>query len=101
MSGRFADEEDAPGGEAARRRRARYRAWHRGIKEMDLVLGPFADRHVDTFSRQGLAEFERLLDCADQDIYDWLTGRKAAPEGQADELLDAVRRSAFGDAGAP
>ena len=45
-----------------RRRRLLFRAWHRGMREMDLIIGRFADAHIATLSDAELDEFERLLD---------------------------------------
>lgn len=69
----------APSPLEARRKRARFRSWHRGIKEGDLLLGRFADRHVDGFDDRTLDLFEALLDWPDQDIVDWVTGRTPPP----------------------
>jgi len=73
MSGQAGDELDH------RRRRARFRAWHRGMRETDLVLGGFADREIETMSDGELAQFEALLEVQDQEILDWLTGRVDVP----------------------
>jgi antitoxin CptB len=53
-----------------RRRRLLYRCWHRGTRETDLIMGPFAD---------ALADFERLSDVPDPEIYAWVTGELAVP----------------------
>lgn len=63
-----------------RRRRARYRAWHRGTREMDLVMGPFADAALSGMDERDLAAFEALLEVADGELYRWVTGGKPAPE---------------------
>jgi antitoxin CptB len=63
----------------ARRRRLRFRAWHRGMREMDLVLGPFADAAVAGFSEDEVALFEALMEAPDPDLYSWITGAAAAP----------------------
>ena len=58
-----------------RRRKALYRAWHRGMREMDLLLGQFADAKIATMSQTDLAAFELLLDGApDRDLLAWFTG---------------------------
>ena len=62
-----------------RRRRLLFRSWHRGIREMDLILGRFADAHIGELSDGELAEFERLLDIPDQELFAWITGAEAAP----------------------
>ncbi|MEX2035927.1 MAG: succinate dehydrogenase assembly factor 2 [Xanthobacteraceae bacterium] len=62
-----------------RRRRLLFRSWHRGIREMDLILGRFADAHIGELSDGELAEFERLLDIPDPELFAWITGAEAAP----------------------
>lgn len=62
-----------------RRRRALYRAWHRGLKEMDLILGRFTDAEIGTMSGPEFDDFERLLEMPDVDLYDWVTGRNEVP----------------------
>jgi antitoxin CptB len=62
------------------RKRLRFRSWHRGTREMDLILGRFADRHLDAMTRGQLDRYERLLENNDPDIYEWLIGRSTPPE---------------------
>jgi len=58
-----------------RRKRARMRAWRRGMREMDLILGGFIDTHSDTLDEKRLDSFEALLARRDQDLYAWISGR--------------------------
>ena len=62
-----------------RRKRLLFRCWHRGTREMDLILGRFADAHLTEFDEAQLDHYEALLDCADADIFDWVSGRAAPP----------------------
>jgi len=62
-----------------RRKRLKFRAWHRGMQEADLILGRFADKRLPTMSADELDQFEALLEQLDQDILDWLMGRAAVP----------------------
>lgn len=62
-----------------RLKRLRMRAWHRGIKEMDLILGGWADRHLEQADAATLDQFEAVLEEADQDLYQWVTGQQPAP----------------------
>ena len=62
-----------------RRRRLLFRSWHRGIREMDLVLGGFADAHLGTLSDAELDEYETWLDVPDQRIFAWVNGAQAVP----------------------
>ena len=63
----------------ARRRRARVRAWRRGLREMDLIMGGFFDAHGATLSADELAEFEALLDESDRDVFSWISGELPLP----------------------
>jgi antitoxin CptB len=62
-----------------RRRRILFRSWHRGIREMDLLMGRFADAALADLSDAELDEFERLLDVPDHDLFAWLTGEAETP----------------------
>lgn len=73
-----------------RRRRLRFRAWHRGIRETDLIMGRFADAHIETFTVDDMADFEGLLDIPDRDILDWVTGAAAVPEGALTPMLARI-----------
>ncbi len=70
----------------ARRRRLLFRSWHRGIREMDLVLGRFADANIAVLSDAELDEYERWLEVPDQQIFAWVNGSQAAP-GEIDTAL--------------
>ena len=70
-----------------RRRRARYRAWHRGIREMDLIMGSFADAELPTLSEAELAAFERLLEVPDPELYAWVTGEAEIPPDHRTSLF--------------
>jgi antitoxin CptB len=62
-----------------RRRRILFRAWRRGVREMDLVMGRFADAHLPAMSEAELAEFERLLDVPDPQVFAWIVGGEPPP----------------------
>jgi antitoxin CptB len=62
-----------------RRRRILFRAWRRGVREMDLVMGRFADAHLPTMNDDELAEFERLLDVPDPQALAWIIGGEHPP----------------------
>ena len=63
-----------------RRRRLLYRSWHRGTREMDLIMGRFADTAIADLSPAELDEFERLSEVPDDELYSWII-REAAPAG--------------------
>lgn len=63
----------------ARRRRVLFRARRRGLRELDLVMGQFADRNLEAMDEADLCEFERLLDVADPELLAWITGDETTP----------------------
>lgn len=69
------------------RRRARYRAWHRGMLEMDMILGPFADAQVGNYDRDQLQRLEQLMDESDADLLAWFMGREVPGADVDSELL--------------
>ncbi|MGZ8363535.1 MAG: FAD assembly factor SdhE [Caulobacteraceae bacterium] len=75
-------------------KRLKYRACHRGFKEADIILGNFAERELEALGAEQTAEFARLLDEPDQDIYDWIMGRSAEPAQFKGGVLDLIRASA-------
>lgn len=76
------------------RKRLRYRSWHRGCKETDLLLGRFADEKLALLTAAQLVVYERLLDESDADIWDWLNSSNAPEEYT--ELLESLKCSVPG-----
>lgn len=74
-----------------RRRRLLFRSWHRGIREMDLIMGRFADAHIALLSDGDLDSYERLLDVPDPELYAWVTGEQATPADFDSPLLARLR----------
>ena len=73
-----------------RRKRLLFRAWHRGTREMDLVLGPYADAHVEALGENELDRLETLMDEEDTDLLKWVMGQEQ-PRADIDRpLLDAI-----------
>ncbi|MDW9356193.1 succinate dehydrogenase assembly factor 2 [Sinorhizobium meliloti] len=70
-----------------RRRRILFRAWHRGIREMDLILGQFAEAELAALSEAELDELEAIMGEEDNDLVRWITGEKPPPERYATELF--------------
>ena len=77
---------------ADRLRRLKFRAWHRGTREADYMIGCFFDRHGSSWGEQELAWFEALLDEEDVDIMGWALGTLAVPAEYAGPLMDAFRK---------
>ena len=63
----------------ARRRRVLFRAWHRGTREMDLILGRFADAAVAAMSDDELDQFEALMEVSDPDLFGWIVRGEGTP----------------------
>jgi antitoxin CptB len=61
-------------------KRMRMRSWRRGTKEMDLVLGPFADARLADMSGSALADYDALLAENDQDLIQWVLDQSAPPD---------------------
>ena len=78
-----------------RRRRTLFRAWHRGIREMDLIMGRFADVHLAAFTDAELDEFEHLLDALENDLLSWMTGVAAVPPDHDTAMFRRVREFHF------
>lgn len=83
----------------SRLRRLKFRAWHRGFREADLILGPFADKYVPTMTPAQLDAFEALMEEADQDIYDWYLGKTPVADHIDPEIFALVQ--AFDPSGMP
>jgi antitoxin CptB len=79
MAGESVDNEEERLETQGLRRRLLFQSRHRGVKELDLILGPFAERHLPAFSAEELKDFAVLLGEPDPDIYDWLVGRVPLP----------------------
>ena len=76
----------------ARFRRAQFRAWHRGTREADMMVGCFFDAYGAAWGDAEHAWFEQLLAEQDVDIMAWGMGREAAPDHLQGALLDAFMR---------
>ena len=74
-----------------RRRRILFRAWHRGTREMDLLMGRFADAALAALSDTQLDEFERLIDVPDQDLFRWIMGEAEAPRAYDTPLFRQLK----------
>jgi antitoxin CptB len=75
-----------------RRRRLRFRAWHRGIREMDLLMGGFADAQLTRLDDDELTAFEALLEVPDHDVLAWLTDQAPLPPGQDTPFFRKLKR---------
>ena len=72
------------------RKRLKFRSWHRGTREMDLLMGSFADRNLAEFDKQHLDRYEAILEYSDPDLYNWITGREDAPSNLINDVLEKL-----------
>jgi antitoxin CptB len=74
------------------RRKLLFRAWHRGIREMDLILGRFADEHLAEMSDGELEEFAYLLEVFDRDLIQWFTNEVEVPAEWNTVLFQKIKQ---------
>jgi len=74
-----------------RRRRLLFRAWRRGVRETDLIVGRFADAYIDRFDEAGLDDFERLIEAPNAELYAWVVGAENVPADYDTAVLTALR----------
>jgi len=74
-----------------RRKRLIFRSDHRGTKEMDLLLGSFARRHIADLDDATLDRFEEMMELSDPDLYNWITGQEPTPPEWEGPLMDMLR----------
>lgn len=79
----------------ARKRKLRFRAAHRGMKELDLYVGAFAEARVERMTDIHLDEFEAILDLPDTSVLDWVTGRAPPPVDAGPVLVDLLNFDYF------
>ena len=70
-----------------RRRKLLFRAWRRGVREMDLIVGRFADVFIDRFDDAALDDFEQLIETPNAALYAWVVGDEAAPQNYDTAVL--------------
>lgn len=78
-----------------RLKRLKFRAWHRGFREADLILGPFADTHGASLTAEQLDAFEALLEQPDQDLYEWIVERTPTPPEHDGEIMQMIKQFRF------
>ena len=77
---------------ASRIRRLKFRAWHRGTREADYMIGGFFDRHHGGWSEDDIAWFEALLDEDDVDVMAWALGTAEVPQRFAGAQIAAMQK---------
>jgi|TARA_R110002096_G_scaffold435770_1_gene662608 antitoxin CptB len=74
-----------------RRKRLKFRSWHRGIKEADILLGSFADKFLEKMDQTELDDYENLLREADSDIVAWITGDRPHPDHYDHDVMGMLK----------
>jgi antitoxin CptB len=74
-----------------RRRRLLFRAWRRGVREMDLIVGRFADAHIGNLDNGALDDFEHLIEAPNADLYAWVSGEAAIPKDYDTPVLAKLK----------
>ena len=74
-----------------RRNKLKFRAWRRGFREADLILGPFADENLPSMGEAELDAFEALIGAPDHDLYAWIIGPTPAPAEFDGPMLERLR----------
>ncbi|WP_324075425.1 MAG: succinate dehydrogenase assembly factor 2 [Erythrobacter sp.] len=82
---------------AQRLARAKFRAWHRGTREADYMIGGFYDRYHANWAEAELAWFEALLDEDDVDVMAWALGTAVPPAHIAGDLLTVMQKLDYVD----
>lgn len=73
-----------------KRKRLIFRSWHRGTREMDLIMGSFADSYVKDFSEDELTLYDEILTHNDPDLYNWISGQERVPANFLNPVLERL-----------
>jgi len=74
-----------------RHRRLLFQCWNRGTQESDFILGSFAEAWLESLDNAQLDRLEALLNCADPDLFDWMSGEKAPPQEHDHNVMGMLR----------
>jgi antitoxin CptB len=75
----------------ARRKRLLFRCWHRGTKELDLIIGGFADVHLPTLTETELDQFEKIIETPEPELYAALVSDGPTPQGVSSEVFEKIK----------
>jgi antitoxin CptB len=70
-----------------RRKKLLFRAWRRGVRETDLIVGRFADAHIGALDEPALDDFERLIEVPNAELYAWVVGDTVIPANHDTAVL--------------
>ncbi|MCI0467117.1 MAG: succinate dehydrogenase assembly factor 2 [Beijerinckiaceae bacterium] len=76
---------------SARQKRILFRSWHRGMREMDLLLGQFASAKLASLCESEIDDYEQLLEAQDHDLFGWLAGEAEIPVAYDTPVLQKIR----------
>jgi len=76
----------------ARLKKLQFRAWHRGTREADYMIGGYFDRYHRDWDDAAIAWFEALIEEDDVDVMAWALGTQAVPDEYAGALMAAMQR---------
>lgn len=71
-----------------KRKRLIFRSWHRGTREMDIIMGSFANAYISKFSDSQLNQYDNILSLSDPDLYNWYTQKEDLPANLRSEVMD-------------
>jgi len=74
-----------------RRRKILVRSWHRGMREMDLIMGKFADKEIGALSTEELDDFELLIEVPDRDLFGWIVNGNEVPSNYDTPVFRKLR----------
>lgn len=73
-----------------KRKRLLFRSWHRGTRELDLLMGRFAERHLPAMSAAELDLYDAILTHPDPDLYNWITGQEDVPANYLNPVMEML-----------
>jgi antitoxin CptB len=73
-----------------KRKQLIFRSWHRGTREVDLLLGKFADQHMPGFDGGQLMLYDRFLNNSDPDIFNWISKQEPVPSAEDNEVVQML-----------
>ncbi len=73
-----------------KRKRLLFRSWHRGTRELDLLMGTFAERHLPDMTAEELDLYDEILAHPDPDLYNWITAQEPVPANFINPVMDRL-----------
>lgn len=73
-----------------KRKRLLFRSWHRGTRELDLLMGTFAERHLPGMTEEELDLYDEILTHPDPDLYNWITAQEPAPANYMNSVMEKL-----------